>query len=176
MQYCTQCGGKIVFEIPPDDNTPRHCCPDCGFIHYHNPKMVVGCIPEWEDQILFCRRNIEPQKGKWTLPAGYLEVGETTMEGARRETLEETRALVTDLEPYLLCDIPFIGQIYMMFRARLTKPVFQATPESSEVLLLKEQEIPWNEIAFKVVEKTLRYYIEDRSKGSFPFRVRQIQK
>jgi NADH pyrophosphatase NudC (nudix superfamily) len=90
MNFCSQCGGPVVLKVPADDERPRYVCPSCGTIHYQNPKLVVGCIPVWEDQILMCRRNIEPRKGYWTLPAGFLENGETTAAGARRETLEET--------------------------------------------------------------------------------------
>jgi ADP-ribose pyrophosphatase YjhB (NUDIX family) len=111
--------GRSLLKVPDDDERPRYVCPSCGTIHYQNPKLVVGCIPVWEDQILMCRRNIEPRKGYWTLPAGFLENGETTAAGARRETLEETASTVTDLVPYLMVDIVHIHQIYLMFRSRL---------------------------------------------------------
>ncbi|BBO69478.1 ADP-ribose pyrophosphatase [Desulfosarcina alkanivorans] len=174
MNFCSHCGGPVVLQVPEDDERPRHVCPSCGTIHYQNPKLVVGCIPVWEDRILMCRRNIEPRKGYWTLPAGFLENGETAAAGARRETLEETASTVTDLEPYLMVDIVHIHQIYLMFRSRLLAPDFHPTRESSEVKLLGEADIPWNDIAFKVVEKTLRHYLQDRPSGRFVFRTDKI--
>jgi ADP-ribose pyrophosphatase YjhB (NUDIX family) len=176
MNFCSQCGGAVVLKVPDDDERPRYVCPSCGTIHYQNPKLVVGCIPVWEDQILMCRRNIEPRKGYWTLPAGFLENGETTAAGARRETLEETASTVTDLVPYLMVDIVHIHQIYLMFRSRLLAPDFHPTRESSEVKLLDEADIPWDDIAFKVIEKTLRRYFQDRPSGHFAFRTDQIGK
>lgn len=136
--------------------------------------MVVGCIPVWDDRILLCRRNIEPRKGLWTLPAGYLECNETTEEGARRETLEETGALVVNLQPYRLFDIVHISQLYLMFLARLQTPEFHATVESMEVRLSQEKDIPWSGIAFPVIEKTLQHYLHDRQKNDFTFRLDQI--
>jgi ADP-ribose pyrophosphatase YjhB (NUDIX family) len=129
----------------------------------------VGCIPVWEDRILLCRRNIEPRRGLWTLPAGFLENGETTAAGARRETFEETGSRVADLAPYLMVDIVYIHQIYLMYRCRLQALDFHPTRESSEVKLVAEAEIPWDEIAFTVIEKTLHHYLRDRSFGRFSF-------
>ncbi|MBC2710571.1 MAG: NUDIX hydrolase [Desulfosarcina sp.] len=176
MNFCSQCGAPVVLKVPADDDRPRHVCPSCGTIHYQNPKLVVGCIPVWDDQILMCRRDIEPRKGYWTLPAGFLENGETAADGARRETLEETGATVADLTPYLMVDIVHIHQIYLMFRSRLLAPEFHPTRESSEVKLLRKNDIPWDDIAFKVVEKTLRYYLQDRPSDRFPFRIDKIEK
>jgi ADP-ribose pyrophosphatase YjhB (NUDIX family) len=175
MKFCSQCGGPVVFTVPADDDRPRHVCPVCGVIHYQNPKLVVGCIPVWEDRILMCRRDIEPRRGYWTLPAGFLENGETTAEGARRETLEETGSQVVELTPYLMVDIVHINQIYLMFRSRLVAPDFHPTRESSEVKLMKATEIPWDNIAFKVVEKTLRCYLKDRPSVRFAFRTDKIE-
>jgi ADP-ribose pyrophosphatase YjhB (NUDIX family) len=176
MHFCSNCGAPVKQLIPPDENRLRHVCPSCGIIHYENPKIVVGCIPEWEDKILLCRRNIEPQRGKWTLPGGYLENGETVADGARRETWEETGAVVDNLSEYRMFDIAHINQIYLMFRARMKTPECHPTSESSEVLLLEEARIPWNEIAFRVIKKTLKHYFTDRSSGCFPFRIDQIHK
>lgn len=177
MNYCSQCGAPVQMQIPTGDDRPRYVCPSCGEIHYQNPKIVVGCVPQWDGRILMCRRNIEPRKGKWTLPAGYLEMGETVMEGARRETLEETGAVVQALVPYLMFDIVYVNQIYLMFRGELQKPEFRLeTPESAEVVLMREEEIPWDDIAFLAIENTLRRYFFDRSSGQFPFRIRRIQK
>jgi len=136
--------------------------------------MVVGCLPVWEDKILLCKRNIEPRKQFWTLPAGYLECSETTREGAIRETLEETGALVVGLQPYRLFDIVHIGQVYLMFLARLEQPEFHATEESIDVRLFAEQDIPWSRIAFPVIEKTLQHYVDDRRHNSFLFRQAQV--
>ena len=174
MKYCSQCGGKLIFTVPDDDDRQRHVCPSCGTIHYQNPKLVVGCIPVWEDHILMCRRDIEPRRGFWTLPAGFLENGETMADGARRETLEESGAAVADLRPYLMVDIPHISQIYLLFRARLQRPEYHPTRESSEVKLVAAADIPWEEIAFKVVEKTLHHFLRDRPSGRFDFRIDRI--
>jgi len=175
MNFCPQCGGPIALKVPVDDDRPRHVCASCGAIHYQNPKLVVGCIPVWEDRILMCRRDIQPCKGLWTLPAGFLENGETSADGARRETLEETGATVSDLMPYLMVDIVHIHQIYLMFCCRLLAPDFHPTRESSEVRLFHEDDIPWDDIAFKVVEKTLSYYLADRLVGRFAFRTDKIE-
>ena len=169
MNFCSQCGGPVRLVVPADDDRPRHVCQSCGTVHYQNPKLVVGTIPVWENRILICRRDIEPRKGYWTLPAGYLENGETTAEGARRETLEETGSRVVDLVPYLMVDIVYINQIYLMFRANLQAPDFAPTRESAEVKLVGENEIPWHAIAFPVIEKTLRHYLRDRPSGQFGF-------
>jgi ADP-ribose pyrophosphatase YjhB (NUDIX family) len=143
-------------------------------IHYQNPKMVVGCIPEAEDKILLCRRAIEPCYGKWTLPAGFLENGETVADGAKRETLEEAHARVAILAPYALYNICYVNQIYLMFRARLQDHNFHAGSESLEVKLFDENEIPWDKIAFRVIHATLLRYFGDRRTGRFSFYVDDI--
>lgn len=140
-------------------------------IHYRNPKMVVGCIPRWQGRILLCLRAIEPREGMWTLPAGFLENNETVSEGARREVMEETRASVVDLKPYGLYNIPHISQIYFFFRARLKNDSFESTYESRDVRLFEEEEIPWDRLAFPVVEKTLKRYLQDRRDALFPFHI-----
>lgn len=170
MNYCPQCGGRVSGRIPPDDDRSRFVCDDCGTIHYHNPKVVVGCIPEWQDQILLCLRNIEPRRNCWTLPAGYLENGETALAGAQRETLEETHGLVEYLEPYLLLDIPHISQIYLLFRGQLRSGDFSPTKESREVRLFSKEKIPWDLIAFPVISEALKQYCHDQPTGKFPFR------
>jgi ADP-ribose pyrophosphatase YjhB (NUDIX family) len=176
MKFCSQCGRPVRLTVPVDDDRPRHVCPSCGAIHYQNPKLVVGCVPVWEGRILMCRRDIEPRRGYWTLPAGFLENGETTADGARRETIEETGSRVTDLVPYLMVDIVHINQIYLMFRSRLVAPDFHPTRESAEVRLIEAADIPWDDIAFKVVEKTLRCFLQDRASGCFAFRTDRIEK
>jgi ADP-ribose pyrophosphatase YjhB (NUDIX family) len=174
MNYCSNCGEKVVLKVPVDDNRPRYVCTSCNAIHYQNPRVVVGTIPVWKDQVLLCRRNIEPRKGLWTLPAGFLENGETVAEGARRETLEETGSTVVDLVPYLMVGIVHVNQIYLMFRASMTAMDFHPTKESSEIQLVREENIPWDDIAFKVIEKTLHYYFQDCSLGRYEFQMDQI--
>ena len=174
MNYCSNCASPVEYTVPPNDDRPRFVCKNCGTVHYQNPRLVVGCIPIWQDKILFCLRDIEPRRGKWTLPAGYLENGETVMEGARRESLEETGAKLDRLAPYLLFDIPHINQLYLMFRARMKSPDFHRTKESAQVRLFDAQEIPWDEIAFPVIEETLQIYLADRPDGEFPFQIHPI--
>ncbi len=174
MNFCSHCAAPVEHIVPPHEDRPRFVCRDCGRIHYQNPRLVVGCIPVWQDRLLLCLRDIEPRRGKWTLPAGYLENGETVKEGARRETLEETGAKVMQLEPYLLFDIVHIHQIYLMFRTQMAGPDYHRTRESAQVRLFSAGEIPWEDIAFPVIEKTLVRYIADRAKGVFPFRVHPI--
>ena len=176
MKYCSNCGTPVEYRIPEDDDRPRFVCDACHTIHYQNPKIVVGCIPEWEDKILFCKRGIEPRKGMWTLPAGYLENHETLAEGAKRETQEEADADVEILSPYAMFDLPFINQIYLMFRARLTSDRFGPTPESSSVRLIAERDIPWNDLAFNVIRKTLALYLEDRVNGEYRFQTGDISR
>ena len=176
MNYCSKCGQSLTYGIPPGDDRSRYCCDSCGAIHYQNPTMVVGSIPEMQDQILLCRRAIEPCYGKWTLPAGYLENGETVEAGAKRETYEEARAKVEILEPYALYNICYVNQIYLMFRARLTDCNFRAGKESLEVNLFSEEEIPWDQIAFQVIKQTLVQYFKDRPSGKFPFYIGDIHK
>lgn len=174
MKYCSQCAAPLHVRIPPGDNLPRHVCAQCGTIHYQNPKIVAGCIPEWEDRILLCRRAIEPRAGLWTLPAGFMENGETTAEGAARETWEEAQARVEISGLYALFNIPHISQVYLMFRARMLEAVYGAGVESLEVALFREDEIPWEELAFPVVRETLVRYFDDRRRGEFPLQMGDI--
>ena len=174
MNFCSNCGDKVKLETPPGDDRPRYLCESCGTIHYENPKVVVGCIPENDGKILLCRRAIEPRSDKWTLPAGYLENGETVAQGARRETLEEAGARVEILAPYTLFNICYVNQVYLMFRARIIDPLGKAGSESSEVRFFSEKEIPWGQIAFTVIEETLRQYFKDKPTGSFPFHIGDI--
>lgn len=176
MKYCSNCGDSLVRRIPEGDDHMRFACDGCGTIHYQNPTMVVGTIPRWEERILLCRRAIEPMRGLWTLPAGYLELGETVSAGARRETLEEAGAVLGELSPFALFDLPFFGMVYFMFVAEMTTPEFLAGQESLETRLFTEEEIPWGEIAFGVIEETLRRYFSDRKKGRFEFHMGEILK
>lgn len=175
MKFCSECGGPVEIRMPEGDHLPRHICPVCGTIHYQNPKMVVGAIPEWEDKILLCRRAIEPKYGLWTLPAGFMENGETTLEGAARETWEEAGARIEMGSLYTLFNLPHINQVYLMFRARLLDLDYRAGIESLEARLFAEAEIPWNNIAFRTVRATLELYFQDRRRGEFGFHFGDIR-
>ena len=177
MKFCSVCGSAhIERRVPDGDTLPRDVCTNCGTIHYQNPKVVVGCLPEWEDRILLCRRAIEPRYGLWTLPAGFLENGETLADGALRETLEEAHARVAIGELYAVISLPQINQVYMMFRARLLDLEFGAGAESLEVRLFDEREIPWESIAFRTIARTLRNYFLDRRLGELALHVSAIER
>ncbi len=176
MRYCSECGAPVEFRLPPDDNRPRHVCTVCAAIHYQNPKLVVGAIPEWEDgRILLCRRSIEPRHGLWTLPAGFMENGETTTEAAIRETLEEANARIAIGELFSMYNLSYISQVHLLFRARLLDLGFSPGTESLEVRLFEEQDIPWDEIAFRPVRLTLQHYFTDRKTGNFQFRIGNLE-
>jgi ADP-ribose pyrophosphatase YjhB (NUDIX family) len=175
MNYCSACSAPVSLRVPPGDALPRHVCDTCGTVHYQNPKLVVGCIPEWEDRILLCRRAIEPRRGLWTVPAGFMENGETTMAGAARETLEEACARVEVLDLYALYNIPHISQVYVLFRARLLDLDFAAGEESLEVRVFWVPEMPWADLAFATVRNTLTHYWDDRRAGGFRLHVGTIE-
>ncbi|WP_291991984.1 NUDIX hydrolase [Candidatus Accumulibacter sp. ACC003] len=167
MNFCSQCGGEVSVSIPDGDNLPRHVCRQCATIHYQNPKVVVGCIAAWDDQILLCRRSIAPRRGFWTLPAGFMENGESTAEAAARETLEEACARV-ELGPlFSLVNIPHINQVHLFYRARLLDTDFSAGLETLETALFSEAAVPWPEIAFQSVSVCLHAYFSDRRAGCF---------
>ena len=175
MKFCPECGAPVELRQPPDDNRERHICTACMTIHYHNPKMIVGAIPEWEDgRILLCRRAIEPRHGLWTLPAGFMENGETTPEAAARETLEEANAQVQIGDLYSMYNIPYINQVYLLFRARLLNLDFSPGTESLEVALFAEQDIPWDSLAFRAVSLTLRQYFADRKTGGYQLHIADL--
>ncbi|HVK53542.1 MAG TPA: NUDIX hydrolase [Burkholderiales bacterium] len=167
MNFCSQCGDKVSFRTPKGDTLPRFICDNCNTIHYQNPKVVVGCIPEWKDKILLCRRAIEPRHGLWTLPAGFMENGESAAAGASRETLEEANARVEIGELYTFISLPHISQLYVLFRATLLDLDFSAGSESLEVRLFSEDEIPWSQLAFRTMHYTLERYFKDRQAGKF---------
>ena len=170
MKFCSACGAPVEWRQPPDDNRPRHICTICHTIHYQNPNLVIGAIPEWEDgRILLCRRAIEPRHGLWTLPAGFMENGETTAQAAIRETLEEANARIEITGLYSMYNLPYINQVYLLFRARLLDLDFSPGAESLEVELFHERDIPWDEIAFRPVRFTLQRYFEERKTGNFHF-------
>lgn len=167
MLYCSQCGTPVSVQTPPGDHLPRHVCPHCGTIHYQNPKLVVGCIAEWEGRILLCRRAIEPRHGLWTLPAGFMENSETTAQAAARETWEEACARV-ELGPlFSLVDVPHISQVHLFYRGELLGGVHAPGPESLETALYAEEDIPWQDLAFRSVTFSLRAYLADRKSGRF---------
>ena len=175
INFCNYCGYKVTITIPEGDNRERHVCLECGEIHYQNPKIVAGCLPVWEDRILICKRAIEPRRGYWTIPAGFMENDETIEEGAMRETWEEALAEVDDLHLYQIFNVTRVNQIYMLFRANLKDPEgFGAGPESLEVKLVEEQDIPWDDIAFRVIEQTLKRFFEERRQGRFSFSIDAI--
>lgn len=170
MKFCPACGDAISLMVPAGDNRERHVCSGCETIHYQNPKMVVGCLPVWEDKVLLCRRAIEPRHGFWTLPAGFLELNETTLEGALRETQEEACAEVDNPELYCLYDLPHISQIYLFYRGQLREGRYAPGVESLDAALFAEPDIPWDELAFPIVRRTLERFFADRQAGVFPFR------
>lgn len=167
MNYCSACGEKVSIVIPEGDNRPRHVCVSCQTVHYQNPKIVTGCIPEWQDKILLCKRAIEPRYGLWTLPAGFMENSETNIEGAARETAEEANAHLENMQLFSVFSIAHINQVYTMYRGSLINGEASPGAESLEVALLTEEEIPWKNIAFQVIAETLRLYYEDKKSGSF---------
>ena len=170
MKFCSHCGAALSVLIPDGDNLPRHVCGDCGAIHYLNPKLVVGCIAEWHDQILLCRRSIEPRYGLWTLPAGFMENAETVADAAVRETMEEANARVELGEMYTLISVPHVSQVHVFYRARLLDLDFFAGEETLELQLFRESDIPWRDIAFRTISLTLRHFFEDVRAGGFSFR------
>ena len=175
MKFCSACGRDVVFEVPAGDNRPRYCCRHCSAIHYQNPRMVLGTVTTWDDKVLLCKRAIEPRYGYWTLPAGFMENGETTAEGAARETLEEAGARIEMGPMYSLIDIPHAEQVHVFYRATLLHLDFVPGPESLEARLFTEDEIPWNDIAFRTVGQTLRWFFEDRRTGRFEMRTGAIR-
>jgi len=167
IKFCNACGSAVTHRIPEGDSLARAVCDSCGAIHYVNPKIVVGCLPVLGDRILMCKRAIEPRYGLWTLPAGFMEVNESASEGAAREALEEANAKVEIEDLYTVYSIPHISQVYMMFRARLLDPDVSPGIESLEVKLVTEDEIPWDQLAFAMVRRTLEHFLEDRKRGVF---------
>ncbi|WPP52809.1 NUDIX hydrolase [Catalinimonas niigatensis] len=167
MNYCSNCGSnQLVFEIPEGDNRARYMCQQCNTIHYQNPKLVVGCLPVYEDKILICRRAIAPCYGLWNLPAGYLENEETVEEGAIRETWEEANTQVEVIKLHCIYNLPHINQVYLHFLAKLKNPYFSCGSESLEVKLFEEKDIPWNHLAFSSSKFALKKYIQ--FKENFP--------
>lgn len=167
MKFCSVCGHAVSVRVPAGDNRERFVCSNCGTVHYQNPRNVVGTIPVWGEQVLLCRRAIEPRYGYWTLPAGFMELDETTSEAAARETLEEAGARVEIQSLFSLLNVPHVHQVHLFYLARLLDIEILAGEESLEVKLFEEQDIPWQEIAFPTVGQTLRFFFADRARGSF---------
>jgi len=162
--------GPSVRKIPDGDDRERLVCPDCGYIEYQNPKLIVGAIFEWEGKVLLCKRAIEPRLGYWTFPAGFMELGETAAQGAERESLEEACAKVEAMDLLGTYDIPHIGQVYLIYRAKMLSPDFAAGPESAEVELFDWKDIPWDELAFPSIKWALREYEKSRDMAEIPVR------
>ena len=170
MKFCPQCGSSVEFKVPEGDDRERHVCDQCDVIHYHNPKVIVGCLPEHDGKVLLCKRAIEPRYGYWTLPAGFMENQETTAEGAAREMVEEAAAVATDTTLYRVFDVPHISQVYVFYRCGIEGGSYGIGPESLESQLFSEDEIPWNDLAFPVVHELLQEFFDDRRSENYPVR------
>lgn len=167
IRHCRACGNLVDYRVPPDDNRERALCPACGTIHYENPLNVVGTVPVWGERVLLCKRAIEPRYGLWTLPAGFLELGESTAEGALRETVEEAGAEI-ELGPlFSVLNVVRVGQVHLFYRARMTSPHLDPGSETLEARLFEEDEVPWEQIAFRTVRETLLAFFADRKQGHF---------
>ncbi len=166
MKFCSHCGNKISFGDIPGDDLQRFFCKSCQTIHYQNPKIIVGCLPRWEEKVLLCKRAISPRKGLWTLPSGYLENGEDVEQGAKRETEEEANADVEIIRLFTVYSIPHIGQVYLQFLADLNNLDFYPGAESQEVRLFGKKEIPWEQIAFGAIKFTLEKYFNEQNLNS----------
>jgi len=167
IQFCRACGAPVVYRIPADDNRERAVCTRCATVWYENPVNVVGTVPVWQDKVLLCKRAIEPRHGFWTLPAGFLELGESAAQGALRETDEEAGAEV-DLGPlFSVLDVVRVGQVHLFYLATMRSPELNPGSETLEARLFREDEVPWDEIAFRTVRETLQFFFEDRRRGVF---------
>lgn len=174
MKFCSNCGGSVEFRVPADDNRERFICDACTTIHYINPRIVAGCLVTFGERVLLCQRAIEPRRGAWTLPAGFMENGESVEEGAARETWEEALAKVTVGDLYTVFSLPHISQVYMFFRAEMVDGSFGCGPESLACDLYNEADVPWDQLAFPVITNTLKHYFGDRKSGNFPLRSETI--
>ena len=175
MKFCANCGAAVLRRVPPGDSLPRWVCDACGSIHYQNPKLVVGVVPEWQGRLLLCRRAIEPRYGYWTLPAGFMENDETAGEAAVRETLEEAGANIELAAPFSMISVPRVNQVHLFYRARLLDLEFKPGAESLEVALFEEASVPWQQVAFRTVGLTLRHWFADRARGAFGFHSEDVK-
>jgi len=176
MKYCAECGSATENKIPEGDNRPRDCCTVCDLIHYTNPKIICGTIPVRGESVLLCKRAIEPRYGKWTLPGGFMENGETVSQGAFRETLEETNTEVEMEELYAIFNVPQINQVYMLYLAKVVADDYSSTSESLDVKFFTENEIPWDDLAFPFVPKVLKSFFSDLKQGDFPLSTHTIER
>jgi ADP-ribose pyrophosphatase YjhB (NUDIX family) len=168
IKHCRECGTAVAYRVPDDGDTKeRAICTACQTVHYENPLNVVGTVPHLGDRVLLCKRNIEPRKGKWTLPAGFMELGETTLQGAARETDEEAGAQFEMEALFSVLSVPRVGQVHLFYRARLLSDQFNPGHETQEAVLFTEEQIPWDEIAFRTVRETLVRYFADRRQGCY---------
>ena len=174
MKFCANCAAPVVRRVPPGDSLPRYVCDQCGEIHYQNPRLVVGCVPEQDGRVLLCRRAIEPRYGYWTLPAGFMENGESVGQGALRETLEEAGARVELGAAYSMISVPRVNQVHVFFLARILDLDAKPGAETLEIHFYDEAEMPWKDIAFRTVAMTLRYWFADRAAGRQGFHVAEI--
>jgi ADP-ribose pyrophosphatase YjhB (NUDIX family) len=174
VKFCCYCAAPVVSRVPPGDSLPRFICDECGEIHYQNPKLVVGTIPERDGKLLLCRRAIEPRYGYWTLPAGFMENNETAGQAALRETLEEAGARVELGEPFSMISVPRVNQVHLFFRAHLAELDFKPGEETLEVALFEEPDLPWKDLAFRTVGQTLKLWLSDRQAGRFLFHAEDI--
>lgn len=168
MKFCSTCGNAVVQKIPAGDNRLRYCCEACGAIHYENPRLVVGTIPVFGQQVLLCKRAIEPRYGYWTLPAGFMENGESVAEGAARETLEEAGAAVDIGALFSVLDVPHVHQVHVFYLARMHSAALDPGEETLEARLFDEADVPWDQLSFPTVRNSLRWFFEDRQKGLLP--------
>ena len=175
MKYCSTCGQQVEQKIPEGDNRYRYVCVSCETIHYQNPRIIAGTVPVWDGKILLCRRAIEPRYGYWTLPAGFMENAETTIEAAARETLEEALAKVTIDGLFSIIDVPHINQVHMFYRATLVDGSFGAGEESLETRLFAADEIPWEDISFPTVKRTLEFFLSEMPSGNYGLHVTDIR-
>ena len=175
IKHCKNCGTAVLYRIPDDGDTKeRAVCPACNTVHYENPLNVVGTVPHFGDRVLLCKRNIEPRWGKWTLPAGFMELNETLAEGAARETVEEAGAQFEMEGLFSILNVARVGQVHMFYTARLLSDRFDPGFETIEARLFTEAEIPWDEIAFRTVKETLQHYFADRRAGQFSIHIVDI--
>jgi ADP-ribose pyrophosphatase YjhB (NUDIX family) len=175
MNFCSNCAAPLIFELPEGDHLPRHVCRNCGMIHYQNPRVIVGCLPVFEQKIMLCRRGIEPQFGKWNLPGGFMENGETVQQGAAREMYEETGATGEVLHLHSLYNVVPVNQVHLHFYTQLTTPHYQLTPESTEIVFFTESEIPWDDIAFASTAFGLKCFWVDVRQGTPQTHIGQYQ-
>ena len=174
IQHCRVCGSPAEYRVPADDNRERATCTSCGEIHYENPLNVVGTVPVFGERVLLCRRAIEPRHGFWTLPAGFMELGETVAEGALRETDEEAGAQIELEGLFTMLNVVRVGQVHLFYRARMLSEDLAPGPETLEARLFREDEVPWDELAFRTVRRTLELYFDDRRQGRFGIHVADI--